>query len=459
MEIQMNTTFKTALLAATIATACGSAYAGDTMVEAKIFSLEGTSSVADSRSASISYLTAAAYTLQDTVTFTFTAGALKNTTEFPAQINVASVATAGSELAGMTLGILTTSADSVTYRVTNIDQPTGFASADASTLGQTIVLGEAPLNGTSIAAGNVSVEVTSATGTGLVLDNGSSSGESRIGQLTEVKSQFGAVSVTTDFDAVIDVEADRKAYESGTSDDATFAISPVVTTDWENVAAVTKTTIVLSADIEDASVVSTTAASTITYNATTDKVTIVYPSEITTDTITITPSTGTDAVVLEAQSFDLSANYEYAIGSTQGLFDFGSKSAGEWTLNGAVVNVPYMPYGNSITQILYVTNEGSQDADVTVTAFDENGDTFELGSVGTVDGKSVLAIAGPVKSALEAKGFVTAPSMGSNKVSLIITVNAEDEDISIYSAYNVNGSDRGNVLNSQYKGKEYVPQG
>jgi hypothetical protein len=36
-------------------------------------------------------------------------------------------------------------------------------------------------------------------------------------------------------------------------------------------------------------------------------------------------------------------------------------------------------------------------------------------------------------------------------------VNAEDEDISVVSQYNVNG-DRANVLNSQYKGKEYVPE-
>jgi hypothetical protein len=314
------------------------------------------------------------------------------------------------------------------------------------------------LKGTSIATGNVNVTVSSATSLGLVLDNGSSIGESRVGQLTEVKSQFGTVSVTTDFDAVIDVEEDRKAYETGSTDEATFEISAIDTTDWENVADVTQTTVILDADIEDASVVSTGATSAITYNATTDKVTIVYDAEITTDTITITPSTGTDAVVLEAQSFDLAANYEYEIGVSQGLFDFGSKSAGEWTLNGAVVNVPYMPYGNNITQILYVTNEGDQNADVTVTAFDESGMTYELGSVGTVNGNSVIAIAGAVKTALENEGFVTAPSMGSNKISLIITVNAEDEDISIYSAYNVNGSDRGNVLNSQYKGKIDGPE-
>lgn len=449
----MNTTFKTALLAATIATACGSAYAGDTMVDTTTFSLEGTSVAADSNSASISYLTAAAYTLQDTVTFTFTAGALANTTSFPAEINVPAVDTVGAELAGMTLGFLNTSSNSVTYRVTNIDQPTGFVTADASTLGQTIVLGTAPLNGASIAAGDVSVTVSSATSLGLVLDNGSSAGNSRTAQLTEVKSQFGTMSVSADFDAVVDVEADRKAFESGVTDEATYVISTVDTTDWENVADVVTTTVVLSADIEDADVVSTAAASTITYDAADNEVTIIYDAEITTDTITITPTAGASAVVLEAQDFDLQASYEYEIGVMSGDFDFGSDNAGEWTLNGAVVNVPYMPYGNSVTQILYVTNEGDQNADVTVTAFDENGMTYELGRVGTVNGNSVLAIAGAVKTALENEGFVTAPAMGSNKVSLIVTVNTEDEDISIYSAYNVGGSDRGNVLNSQYKGK------
>ena len=441
----MKTIFKTALVAAAIATACGSAYAGDTTVTTQTHSLEAVSAITtDQTSASISYVTRAAYAQGDKVTFAFTPGAVKSTGAFPSQLNVAAI----TGRAGMALGLLNSDADTVTYRVTSVNQ---FGSETGNTtLGSTIVLGTAVLKAASVAAGDVTVTVSSETSGKDVLDSGSSTGNSRTAKLTQVKTQFGALTVSTALDGVIDVAADRKAFVGATNDSVTYSISQIDTTGWITVAAVNSTEVKLSADLAGFDLakavgsVSAGSAGVVTYSDTAKMVTIKYPSHVTTDTVTITPPTATKAVVLNAQDMSLAGTYTH---STDKVVSVGSKAAGSWTLNGAMVNVPYMPYADSITQIIYVTNTGSLDAAVNVTAFDEAGTAYDLGQVAVAKEGSVTKLAGTIKDALAVEGFT------SGKLSLTITVNAQDKDISVYSAYNVGGTDRGNVLNSQYKGK------
>ena len=442
----MKTFFKTALVAAAIATACGTAHAGDTMVSTQTYSLEGVSAVTTNQtSGSISYVTKAAYTEGDKVTFTFTAGSVVNA-NFPAQLNVTADTTTGSEKAGMALGLLNSSADSVTYRVTSLDQPTGFT--DKTTLGQTITLGAVTLKAAVVAAGDVTVTVNSETLTGDVLDSASSTGESRTAKLTQVKSQFGALTVSSDFDGVIDVAEDRKALTTA-NDAVTYSISQIDTTGWIALATVSETNVTLNADLAGFDLtkaigsVSSASAGTVAYNDAAKQVTVKYTGQVTTDTLTITPPTGTKAVVLEAQKFELAGAYTH---STDKVASVGSKTAGEWTLNGAMVNIPYMPYSANASQIIYVTNSGSLTGDVAVTAFDDKGNDYDLGVVAQADAGKVTKLSGPIQNGLAAAGFT------SGKVSITITVNAQDKDITVYSAYNVGGSDRGAVNNSQYKG-------
>jgi hypothetical protein len=162
-----------------------------------------------------------------------------------------------------------------------------------------------------------------------------------------------------------------------------------------------------------------------------------------------------DELVLSKQTFNLSAeaSYDDAEGdAVDTAASYGNDGAGKWTLDGAEVNIPYMPYASVITQVIYVTNEGDQNADVSYTAFDEAGNEY-AGDIGTVNGGSVLGVAGALKASLSQQGLAVDTTGTAKKVSITITVNAEDEDISVVSQYNVNG-DRANVLNSQYKGKE-----
>lgn len=445
----MKNIFKSTLVAASVALVCGTAYAGNTVVTTQTHSLEGVSAVTTAQTANdIDYVLKAAYAVGDKITFTFTAGSLDTTNSFPAQLNVTADTTSGSEKAGMALGLLNEDANSVTYRVTSLTQPGAFT--DKTTIGQTITLSGVEMAAAAVTSGDITVTVDSVTASGDVLDSSSDTNMSRTGKLSQVKTQYGMIAVasTADFDGTIDVAEGRKALTTA-NDTATFTVSNPTTTGWLNTVTTTGTVVKLAADLagfdltKSIGSVATGMTSTVAYSDANKEVTITYAgTEVTTDTITITPPTGTNAVILSAQDFSVSGTYSYGTASTA---DLGSDAAGSWDLNGAVVNIPYMPYAANIGQIIYVTNSGSLDGDVSVTAFDESGNDYDLGVVASAKAGQVTKLSVLIADALEAAGFT------GGKVSMTITVNAQDKDVTVHAGYNVGGADRGTVFTSQYK--------
>lgn len=170
---------------------------------------------------------------------------------------------------------------------------------------------------------------------------------------------------------------------------------------------------------------------------------------------------------------------------TTGTTDVGPDSAGAWSVNGSITHIPYMPYSGQseagevtpISQIIYVTNvyrdPGFDDASdggvypdsngeggtpennnvnriIWVDAVREDGTNFrcendDLG--GKLANYGVTQIAGEIRSCLFAQG-----ALGSSaKFSLTVNVADYPTNISIYSAYNVNGSDRGWVQNDSVR--------
>lgn len=454
----MKSIFKTAILATAIATACGSAYAGTVTVDGgkKTYSAEGVArqaTVATVPVSDIQYVTEAAYAVGDKVTYSFSAGALDNAASFPAQINVAADETVGDEKAGMALGRLNFTDDSVTYRVTSITQP--GVETSKTTYGQTVTLSGVQLDGNVVAEGDVSVFVNGTTSSGSdVIDTANMTAV-----LTDVTTQFGSLESlgTNVFDGVIDVTGDRKNFiddnVSVDEDEITFEISEVAnSSSFEShiESADINTTITITGEdlsgLDETDFGFTSAQADIVNNS----LVISYDSEVTTDTIVFTAP---GDVQLKPQSFDISAEYSFSnldTPATETEINAGSKSAGEWTLNGSMVNIPYMPFGSNISQILYVTNTGSIPADITVEAYDMNGTAYPSCGVGTATANGVTKITSQVKQCFIDNGYIDGTS---NKFSITVTVNAPDSQITVYSAYNVSGNDRGNVLNSQYKGK------
>lgn len=123
--------------------------------------------------------------------------------------------------------------------------------------------------------------------------------------------------------------------------------------------------------------------------------------------------------------------------------------AGEWTLNGSVLVVPYMPFGADVGVILRHTNTGVQDGDITIRYMLEGVDTAwnkVVGSVKTTVG-GVMNITAEVMAAIKAD--IAAEGVGDatkGKVAIEITTEAPEKDITVYAAYKVKSEeDRGFV--------------
>ena len=249
----MKQLFKTTLLAATIAAACGSAVAGDVAVTKQVHSLEGLEGVtANQTSNYITYTLGAAYREGDKITLTFPAGAIDaNSTTFSSVINMDPVNSddPAKAIAGLTFGLLNNDDMSVTYRVTKLTLPKNLAGVEwtnGSTLGAVLGSQSTPANvlrvaykAAAVKTAPVTVSVSSQTQSGDVLD----SAGTRTATIAEAKTQFGSVSVTQKFDNVIDVAQARKAFVGTSQDQMKYVVTSPATTGWLNLATVNKTAV------------------------------------------------------------------------------------------------------------------------------------------------------------------------------------------------------------------------
>lgn len=444
----MKSLFKKSLLAASVALMSGSVVAGNISVATtQNHSQQGLAAVTTAiTSSNVTYTVQGVYAQSDLITITLTAGSVHSGHTWPNSLTFTPAGTPGTGTAGanMSVGLLNTSTDnsSATYRVTSVTPDP--ANSSGTTVGGVLNLGTFDLNPASIATGAVTVSVSSLASNGVTEVDTQGT---RTGTLAQASDQFGDLTVTTKADQTIDVAKSREGFETGTNDTITWAASN--NTSLLNAATVSSTKIVLHGDFEGMtnSNFGVGGAGTAVYDDEANTVTITYAAPVTTDTITITPTAAgtTGADVLKAQSFNIDGTYVYGT-NTPEILATGA-DAGSWKLNGAMVNIPYMPYGDNVFQILYVSNEGSQSGDIMVTAFDESGTEYDLGTIATIGAKSVKKITAEVYNELQAQGFY------SGKVSLTVTVNAPESDVTVYASYNVGGSDRGFVNTDQYKGK------
>lgn len=436
----MRRIFKTSLLIATIAFMHGVAVAGTVMVNKQTHSTEGLNGVTASQTSNpFTYILGAAYAVGDKITFIFQAGVLDGNV-FASGIEVPAVdsATPADAIAGLSLGILNSDANSATYRVTAISQPDdtpgsgGTAYTDRTTNGASLTFGSVSYQASSVSAAGVTITVTSETSVGDVLD----SFGTLIAIFADAKSQFGVAAVSSGFDNLIDVETERTLFTNNSSDNMMWSVSTPDTTGWLNLAIVNQTKVTLFGEpgkMTDLQLVNfSSSTGTPTFTVFEAKLEVVITGLETNGTITFNPPGN---VVLEEQQFNIDVSYDYtSAGAVAGNKSVGAGlNAGEWTLNGATFIIPYMPYSATASQILYVTNVGSQAGDIVVEGVDSNGDIWYLGTIGVAGANRVTKIAQLIGNELTNLGFV------NGKVSFRITVNAPDNDIFVYASYNAGG--------------------
>lgn len=475
--------FKRTLLAATIAATCGLANAGEVTVTTQTHSKEGLMGVTtDQTSNAITYEMGTGYLAGDKITFTFpensvVLGSFPTTLALPAtdgdndSVGDTDQTADGVEaIAGVALGQNGSTSNSVTYRVLSVTQPRtsllydGDGVLDATgtpktytaetSLGNVVDLGAIGYTVAALLNADITVTVSAEEDDGDPLDN--SVGSENTGIIATAKSQFGTMTVAASdqFDGIIDVGSARISFaETVTTDTLEFVVNQIDTTGWINLATVNTTGVTLygeagKLDGLDATNFSTDEVSTEVFTEAAASLALTYTGMVTNDVITFT-AVPADDIVLKEQDFNIDSVFNFtSVGAVAGVhITASSLESGSWELNGASVNIPYMPYSNNASQIIYVTNEGSQVAEISVTAFDETGKEYELGVISTVAGTSVKKITSEVETALNAAGFT------DGKVSLTVTVNAPDEDITVYASYQA-GANRGFVNTDQYKGKD-----
>jgi hypothetical protein len=430
--------FKKSLVALALVTASTGAFAAadiKTGSEANAidFSIEGSASKAEILAGDVEVVLGAEYSIGDILTFTFVGGDLDVAT-------APSTFTTSTGNAAVTIGLLSSTTGSLTYRITEIDTTGGV-----TTVAEEIVLTGLEFDRDSVVAGS-SVVVTYAaeTSTGVTIDASATTSSATI---ITASNQFSIAASPTEFDAVVDVEAQRLTFEAAaTADAASFTTV--------NDGALTYPATAVTMDIvlngnfsfldEDAN----TAGIQITGGTIVPAPTTITDTEITWDAVAV----GAHAITIETANkpagtviptqdytFDVVADYtdhgtaEVAgTAAAAGMTTVASGSdLGEWVLNGSVVEVPYLPMGPNTQPFLRHTNDGSQTGDITLRYMVEGVHTAYTDSVTLVEqaAPGVRNLLSEIEAALLADGYDR--SAAGFKVALEITSNVPADDVKV----------------------------
>ena len=445
--------FKKSLIALALTTVSAGALAAADItatVETEI-SIEGSASLAAITAADVTVDLGAEYTVGDILTFTFSGGDVDTATA-PANYTT-NAANPGS----VTIGLLNTSANTLTYRVTEIV-------AGATTIGETVVLTGLEFDRDAVVdAGTVAVTYAAETDSGVAIDSGSTSSA----DLFTATSQFSLDrSADDDFDATIDVEQQRLQFDDGDVIDAiditiesdTGLTFPVAILDTTVDLTINGNFNYLDDDADTAGVQLPGAASITLAGAATgngagtiaaDGLSVSWTGltiAALTDTLTVTIDSegavaATADAVIPTQSFtaDITVDYDdfgdvEAGGGTQGAGSVDAASGldvGEWDLNGSVVEVPYMPMGPNTQPFLRHTNDGSQTGDITLRYMVEGEHTSyqDGGTLVSQAAPGVTNLLTEIEAALLADGYDRA--VEGFKVALEITTNVPADDVKV----------------------------
>jgi hypothetical protein len=177
------------------------------------------------------------------------------------------------------------------------------------------------------------------------------------------------------------------------------------------------------------------ACSVLTYTETSSVTTGVRTIALGKSNATSATAAATDKVLTAPQSFSGSVAFTYANSSSGSESDTIS-SFGAWTLNGASINVSFVPYSEGTSRVLNLTNRSSQAGAVSVSAINEAGTACAAFSAGTIGANSIVNISAAVDAGIRACYGATF----AGRVALTVTANVPGTSAELYSGYNRNGS-------------------
>jgi hypothetical protein len=449
--------FKKTLVASALALAAFGSQAATLAITGTVVSQEGSAGAASIAVPTAVVTLAAEYTVNDEITFTVS-GAEFDASSVPA-LAAAFAVEAGD---GATFGFLSQTANTVTFRITA--QTDGGVTPGVAYTGGTFTLTGMTLKTSTVldATGDISVAYSAKTGvSGTAIDN--------TGTLTDVSNtvvaQFSS-SVTKALNGIIDVENDRQQFTAGNDSTTTdvLVVTPVEAAAAVNDAAYTGATIAVKGDFSwmetdgDAGIDAGELAAAFAATGGADTYTSVINSAGDTITVTVADAggntveaatltftnagVGSGNAVLTVQDFTVSTTIKYntAAPAAATKVTGTDAAAGSWTLNGSVVEVPYMPFGPVTQGILYHTNTGTKSGAISARYILEGESTWtDLGVVVTNASPGVTNLLTPVMDAVK-----TSTGLSAGKVALEITTNVPNGDVTITAAakFTTTDSDR-----------------
>ncbi len=475
----MKTTFKKTLVASAILAFAGVANAavdiasGSTAVGFSTERLANTATTVNFPNANLVFEMGAEYAVGDIITLTFSTDAIAASQFLSSvQTSVGTGAGDGGVDQQITLGLLSSTANSVTYRVTEVENAT-------TTIGLTFSVGAAAniaVNAAKLqSAGSLSVTYAAETANGVAIDQGNGS----TFQMIYTGSEFAySVASANRLNGVVDVNNERLTFEGDETEDAlTISVSQKTTFEinsaGDTVNILQPVTYVgvehtvsgdfswVTDDDTDTAVIDpiadalTVAACTGVADATDATWTVSSVTFECTDAAPTNPVLTFDigegdaeaADSVNATAFTASAVITYNAGGTDKEFAVGPINAGAWTLNGSQVRVPYMVVGGSRFGIIAnVTNHGSRDGEITLDVFAEDGSTIVSNyPAGTSKAGSVTSVAPALIAALGGSPAAV------TKFSFQVTTNVPENDVLVYAAYTDNTTSERAIVNNDSK--------
>ncbi|WP_348734491.1 hypothetical protein [Rheinheimera texasensis] len=458
----MKTIFKKTLVAAALTAAAFNASAVNLSTTVAVnVSQEGAVNQTNIDVPQINAAAGAEYTTGDTITLTFAGAELDTAASVPAM-----AVSFGGNGDGATVGFVSATANSVTFRITTT---TDGADADALVAFNGVATFQATglkFKTASVvdAAGAIKVTHSAANVTGtLVIDNLGT----KEATVVNVISQF-ASSVTTKLDGVINVAKSRQIFVDAAGADVandvlvitpTEAAAAVHDANFDSVAykitgdfsfADTNKDGTVSAGELAAAVVVTTAdegaagaagddtISVGTLNAAKTEysftVTDVTDGPVATTVQFNAPGVSATKPVLVPGAFTVASTIGYTPATGAATSKVVSADAGAWTLNGATVQVPYLVFGTvggkAYNTIVQLNNASTVSGDVYVDVYKEDGTSvLSNKKVATVAGQTTTNIAGAIKTELAAAGAA------DGKFSVKVVANVPEKTASVYSAF------------------------
>ena len=258
-----------------------------------------------------------------------------------------------------------------------------------------------------------------------------------------------ATSIKDKFSAVVDVNANRQAFDQTVdkSADSTSADTLVLTntvatvgsgrgvttngatyTVYGNFSFLDKDGNGKLGDAGDGSVAS--SAGTTTYAADFSWAKVTSTSALTSGTVGITVNAPT-GVTIPDQAFMAQADVSYAnpadVTKNLSANTLAKGAAGSWTLNGSKSHVPFLPFSSAYSQSVTISNTSAQSGGVDLVIYTGSG-TVSVSGIATAKGNGVTDISAAVRAAVAANGL-------SGNLAFDVVVNAPSANITTTAVY------------------------